>query len=652
LGRDIMDRMLELIKILNKYSYDYYVLDSPTVSDAEYDVLYDELKKLEEDLGMILPDSPTHRIGGETLASFSEYKHKEKLYSLDKAKNIQEVEDFFHRLIKENGIIPEITIEHKFDGLTLSITYDKGIIKSAATRGDGVTGEDVTSQVKTIRSVPSSIPFKGYIEVQGEGIWMLSSFDEYNRNAEVQMKNPRNAAAGAIRNLDPKETAKRKLDFFAYNIGYHEGIEFPSQKSMRDFLFENGFLIGKEFNIVNDIEGAELVLNRIEQERNEQDFLIDGAVLKVNDVILRNHLGYTEKFPKWALAYKFKPIEVSTILKDVIWQVSRTSKLNPLAILEPVELMGVTIKRATLNNYDDILKKGVKIGSKVLVRRSNDVIPEIMGVYEHSADSKDIIPPQICPACGSKVRKEGAFYYCENTDGCAPKIISVIDHFAEKGAMDIEGLSEKTAEQLYNVLKIDSPDKLYEINYDLLKIEGFKDKKARNLIDSINKSKSTTLPRFLYAIGIPNIGKKAARQLADKFKTLEKIQQANKEEITQIEEFGEIMADNIIEFFGQKNNNLLIDGLLNHGITFKEESVSSGPLLGKTVVLTGSLASLTRGQAQELIIANGGMISDSISKKINLVVAGEAAGSKLEKAKALGIQIIDEESFLKLISEN
>jgi len=646
-----MDRMLQLIKILNKYSYEYYVQDNPTVSDAEYDVLYDELKKLEEELGMILPDSPTHRIGGDILSSFSQYRHKEKLYSLDKAKNIKEVEDFFNRLIKENGKMPEITIEHKFDGLTLSIAYDKGIIKSAATRGDGVTGEDVTAQVKTIRSVPSSIPFKGYVEVQGEGIWKISSFDEYNRISDVQMKNPRNAAAGAIRNLDPKETAKRKLDFFAYNIGYHEGIVFPSQKTMRDFLLENGFLVGNEFIIVNDIEGAESVLKRIEEERYEQDFLIDGAVLKVNDVALRNHLGYTEKFPKWALAYKFKPVEVSTILKDVIWQVSRTSKLNPLAILEPVELMGVTIKRATLNNYDDILKKGIKIGSKVIVRRSNDVIPEIMGVYEHTADSRDILPPDICPACGAKIRKDGVFFYCENTDGCAPKIISVIDHFAEKGAMDIEGLSEKTAEQLYNVLGIDSPDKLYGISYDdLLKIEGFKEKKAGNLIDSINKSKKTTLSRFLYAIGIPNIGKKGARQLAEKFKTLEKIQQASREEIIQIEEFGEIMADNIIDFFRKKENISLIKELLKHGICFEEESINSGALLGKIVVLTGSLPSLTRGQAQQLIVSNGGIISESISKKVNLVIAGEAAGSKLEKAKALGIDIIDEKDFLKLIN--
>lgn len=646
----IMDRMLELVKLLNKYGHEYYVLDEPTVSDAEYDVLYDELADLEKSLGVILPDSPTHRIGGKPISSFAEFKHKERLYSLDKAKNILEVEGFFNKLIKETGEMPEITVEHKFDGLTLSITYLDGLILSAATRGDGETGEDVTAQIKTIRSVPHSIPFKPYIEIQGEGIWKFSSFDEYNESAEVPMKNPRNAVAGAIRNLDPKETAKRKIDFYAYNIGYHEGIQFHTQAEMRSFLINNGFLVGGEFSIINEINRAEEVLQKIEKERDEQDFLIDGAVLKINNISLRKRLGYTEKFPRWALAYKFKPIEVTTILKDVIWQVSRTSKLNPLAILSPVDLMGVTVSKATLNNYDDIIKKGIKIGSRVILRRSNDVIPEIMGVSEHTENSIDIKPPTLCPACGSTVKKEGAFYYCQNTQGCAPKIISVIDHFSEKAAMNIEGLSEKTAEQLYNYLGIDSPDKIYGIKYeDLITLEGFKEKKANNLIDAIEKSKSTTLSRFLYALGIPAIGKKAARQLAEKFRTLNNIRIADTPSIIEIEEFGEIMAESVVGFFRDPLNVTMIDNLLLAGIYFKDESPLIGPFLGKTVVLTGSLKTMGRSKAQELITSMGGIIADSVSKKVNMVVAGDAAGSKIDKAKALGIEIINEETFLEIV---
>ncbi len=649
-----MDRMLELVDLLNRYGYEYYVLDSPSVSDAEYDKLYDELKQLETELQISLPDSPTHRIGGKPLSSFKEYTHKEKLYSLDKAKNIEEIEGFLQKLKKEVGEIPELTLEHKFDGLTLSITYENGLIKSAATRGNGETGEEVTAQVKTIRSVPQKIKSNSYIEVQGEGIWKLSSFEEYNKTVDIPMKNARNAAAGGIRNLDPKETAKRKLDFYAYNIGYHEGVQFKSQLEMREFLIENGFLVGEEFHLVNSVKEVEKILEKIDNERDSLDFLIDGAVLKVNSISIREKLGYTEKFPKWSIAYKFRPVEVSTILKDVVWQVSRTSKLNPLAILEPVDFMGVTVKRATLNNYDDILKKGVKIGSRVLIRRSNDVIPEIIGVLEHTKESKDIMPPVKCPACGANVKREGVFYYCENYNGCAPRIIAALDHFAEKGAMDIEGLSEKTVEQLYNVLSVDSPEKIYKLTYDnLLLIEGFKDKKANNLLEAIEKSKNTTLSRFLYALGIPTIGKKAARQLADKFNSLSSIIQAKAESIMEIEEFGQIMADNIIGFFSEPSNIALINSLMEVGIIIKtDEKKESGVLWGKTVVLTGSLNNLPRSKAQQLIVLHGGIVSDTVSKKVNLVVAGENAGSKLEKAKSLNIQVVSEDQFLSLINSD
>ncbi len=649
-----MDRMRELVALLNKYAYEYYVLDDPTVSDAEYDKLYDELVALENELVFRLPDSPTLRVGGAPLKSFAQYTHKARLYSLDKAKSIEEVDGFFNRIKKELGYVPEMTLEHKFDGLTLSLTYDNGTLVTGATRGDGEVGEDVTEQVKTIRTVPLTIKYKGLIEIQGEGIMRFSAFDEYNKTAEVPLKNPRNAVAGAIRNLDPRETAKRKLDFFAYNIGYHEGVDFDTQADMRKFIIDNGFLVGEQFEIVNDLETLEASLNRIEATRGDLDFLIDGAVIKVNKVSLRSELGYTEKFPKWALAYKFKAVETTTILRDVIWQVSRTSKLNPLAVLDPVDLMGVTVKRATLNNYSDIQRKGIKIGSRVLIRRSNDVIPEIMGVYEHTSESADILPPTVCPACGAPVRAEGAFYYCTNKETCAPRIISVLDHFADKACMDIDGFSEKTAEQLYNDLHVDTPDKLYTLTYeDLMRLDGFKEKKAKNLIDSIQKSKRTTLSRFIFALGIPTIGKKASKELAAKFVTLGALMHATKESITEIDDFGDVMADNVVKYFSSADNVEIINNLLFYGVEFvNEEPVTEGAFSGKNVVITGVLSSYKRSQAQEIIRSLGGTTSDTVSKSVNLVIAGEDAGSKLQKAQKLGIEIISEKEFLQIVDNS
>ena len=649
-----MDRMLELVELLNKYAYEYYVLDEPTVSDAEYDKLYDELVALEKELFFVLPDSPTLRVGGETLKSFPSYTHKERLYSLDKAKSIDEAEAFFNRLVKEVGYLPELTLEHKFDGLTLSLTYENGELIRGATRGDGETGEEVTEQIKTIRTIPLKIKFKGLIEIQGEGIMRFSAFDEYNKTAETPLKNPRNAAAGAIRNLNPKETAKRKLDFFAYNIGYHEGITFNSQKEMHDFIIDNGFLVGEQFELINSLDELQTALERIEEGRDKLDFLIDGAVIKVNKTALRMDLGYTQKFPRWALAYKFKAVETTTLLKDVVWQVSRTSKLNPLAILEPVDLMGVTVQRATLNNYSDIQRKGIKIGSRVLLRRSNDVIPEIMGVYEHTENSIDVPAPTVCPACGAPVKLDGVFYYCTNTESCAPRIISQLDHFASKPCMNIEGFSEKTAEQLYNDLKVTSPDRLYTLTYDELKtLEGFKDKKINNLLDSIEKSKNTTLQRFLFALGIPQIGKKAAMQLADRFVTLDAVMNATPFDLMLLDDFGAIMADNVYNFFADEANRNLISALLANGVTIIEEEVATeGVFVGYNVVFTGSLTKYKRSAAQAIVVQNGGKTSDSVSKSVNLVVAGEDAGSKLEKAKKLNIKIITEDEFAAMLENN
>ena len=647
-----MDRMRELVELLNRYAYEYYVLDAPTVSDAEYDALYDELKALENELMFVLPDSPTLRVGATPLKEFKPYVHRERLYSLDKAQSREELEAFFARVEKAAGYFPDFTVEHKFDGLTLSITYDGGKLVSGATRGDGTTGEDVTEQIKTIRTVPLKIPFKGLIEVQGEGIMRFSSFNEYNKTAAVPLKNPRNAAAGAIRNLDPAVTAGRKLDFFAYNIGYHEGIRFRSQSEMRAFIAENGFLYGKRFDVVKSAEEAFRSIDEIEAERASLDYLIDGAVLKVDSVAVREELGYTEKAPRWALAYKYKATETTTILKNVLWQVSRTSKINPLAELEPVDLGGATIKRATLNNYDDILKKGVKIGSRVLIRRSNDVIPEIMGVYESHPDDKEITPPEVCPACGSPVRREGAFYYCTNKTGCCPQIVSALDHFAGRQAMDIDGFSEKTAEQLYNERGVKTPADLYDLTEaDLKELEGFRDKKTANLLSSIEKSKHTTLDRFIFALGIPNIGKKSAKQLADHFGSIDAIRGATRDEIAALDDFGMVTADSVAGFFEDSDKSALVDSLISKGITFDtpEERTAEGPFTGKTVVLTGALERYRRSEAQDIIMKLGGSVADSVTKKVNLVIVGADAGSKLAKAEKLGIETMDEKKLSEIV---
>ena len=648
-----MERMMELVKVLNRYAKEYYEYDNPTVSDAEYDALYYELVDLENATGVVLPDSPTKRVGGAPLKEFATYTHKLRLYSLDKAKGEEELDKYFARILKTLNDFPTMTVERKFDGLTLSITYNNGELVTAATRGDGVTGENVTEQVKTIKSVPLTISYKGEIEIQGEGLMRLSALKKYNEKATVPLKNARNGVAGAIRNLDPKVTKKRNLDFVAYNVGFCQDNLFSTQAEVNAFLRKEGFLTDDAFSVINSKEEVIEVLNRIEDGRSNFDFLIDGAVLKINDLALRDELGFTEKFPRWALAYKFDAEETTTMLEDVIWQVSRTQKLNPLAVLTPVDLMGVTVKRATLNNYMDIQKKGVKLNSRVFIRRSNDVIPEITGLAELTPFSRDIEVPSVCPACGAPTQINGAFVYCTNPTKCAPAIVALLDHFAQKSCMNIEGFSEKTAEQLYNEFGLKSPYELYDLTVEKLRnLDGFKDKKASNLIESIAKSKNTTLDRFIFSLGIPTIGKKTAKQLADRFGNIDSLINANKEELLLLDDFGEIMANNVIDFFASVDNRDLIEKLLSRGIEIKTEEVKEGVFSGKNVVLTGSLASYKRSKAAELIVERGGKMSDSVSKSVNLVIVGADAGSKLAKAQKLGIEIWDEEKFLSVLNGN
>lgn len=647
-----MDRMHELVKQLNYYAYRYYVLDDPVVSDGEYDKLYDELAALEKTSGVVLPDSPTIRVGDKPLSKFNQVVHRGKLFSLDKCQSKEEMRAWLDKL-SIDGKMPLCSVEYKFDGLTINLTYENGVLTRAATRGNGEVGEEVTMQVRTIKSVPLSIPYKGVIEVQGEGIMTLSALAAYNARTDVvPLKNARNGVAGAIRNLDPKVTADRKLDMICYNVNYIEDGNFPDGKSMLAFLRENNFKLSTYCKYCSSPEEVMAALDEIESKRDSLDFLIDGAVVKVDNTAMREELGYTQKFPRWAMAYKFAPEEATTTVRDVIWQVSRTGKLNPLAVLDPVDLAGVTVSRATLSNISEIRRKDIRIGSRVFIRRSNDVIPEITGVAEHTENSREIVPPTHCPACGAPVVQDGIFIKCSNTRACANTIISALSHFCERDAMDIEGLSDKTLELLYGLNKVKAFHDIYALRQeDFDEVEGFKDKRTGNLLAAIEKSKTTTLTRFLYAIGIPNIGKKSAAQLEEEFRTLDGVMNASRESLAALDDFGDIMAEGVRAYFDDEHNKNEIELLLQAGITFVQKQVTEGVFSGKKVVLTGALSTMKRGKAKEEIEKRGGSVADSVSKNVNLVVVGEDAGSKLEKAKKLGIPTISEEEFLKMLQE-
>lgn len=643
------DRMKELVEKLNKYAALYYEQDAPEISDAEYDALYDELRALEESEGYSLKNSPTHRVGGAPQKKFAQSKHLLRLYSLDKCKTREELADWYDRVIKAAGKEPELTAEYKFDGLTLNILYENGALVKAATRGDGTVGEEVTAQVKTISGVPRNISYKGRIEIQGEGIMRLSALEEYNRRSSEPLKNARNGAAGAIRNLDPAVTADRNLSFMAYNIGFSDR-HFASQSEMHAFLAEEGFETESDFTVLKGVDEAFAFAEKVDGLRHSLDFLIDGVVFKVNDTALRDEIGYTEKFPKWAIAYKFKADEMTTVLRDVVWQVSRSAKLNPLAVLDPVDIGGVTVKRATLNNYGDILKKKVRIGDRVFIRRSNDVIPEITGVAEEVEGAKEVEKPTVCPACGAPVREEGAFIYCTG-EHCAPQIVAALDHFASKDAMDIDGFSEKTAEQFYNELHLTSPVQLMQLKKeDIAGLDRFGDKKAENLVSAIAAAKDTTMDRLLFALGIDGIGKKTAKDLSAKFGTFEALAQADKDALLAVDGIGGILADNILAWFADEGNKKLLSDLYASGVTVREAEKKSGVFDGMRIVLTGSLPTYKRGEATALIENNGGEVASSVSKTVDMVLAGEDAGSKLDKAKKLGIKIIDENEFVAMLN--
>ena len=646
----MIEEMKKIVQTLNDWAYRYYVLDNPVVTDAKYDELYRKLEDMERETGVVLPDSPTLRVGGEVLKGFEQHTHLKRLYSLDKAQSYEELADWFEKIKKQ---FPEavFTVEYKYDGLTINLTYEKGNLVLASTRGNGIVGEVVTSQVKTIKNIPLSIDYKGKIEIQGEGIMKLSAMEKFNKlHPDEQLKNARNGVAGAIRNLDPKVTAQRNLTLVLYSIGYNEGLDLNGQDDVVEFLKTNKFQTNGFYKKADSFEKIKQFISQIERERTSLDFLIDGAVIKVEQNYIREELGYTSKFPKWAIAYKFEADQAITTLREVVWQVGRTGKLTPIGKMDPVELCGATIQRATLNNFGDITRKDLKTGSKVIVRRSNDVIPEVMSVVEHTPDSKDILKPEFCPSCGSRLTEFGANLFCVNSLNCKPQIVQKFVHYCSKNACDIEGISDKTAEAFYSVLGLRSVAELYTITQeDLSKLDKFKEKKINNTLSAIEKSKNVTLEKFIFALGIENVGQKTAADLAEKYGSIEKLSQASVEELSQIRDIGQIVAESIREYFLNNDNVKMLETLKNLGInpTYQKKT---GKLSGRKVVLTGSLSKFSRSEASEILREMGAEVQSSVGKSTDLLVVGENAGSKLEKAKSLNIEIWDEQRFESEIS--
>ncbi|GIP41033.1 DNA ligase 2 [Paenibacillus sp. J31TS4] len=658
--------MEQLVEELNRHSYLYYTMDAPEVSDKEYDVLYDRLVALEKETGVVLPGSPTRRVGGEILKGFEPHRHRARLWSLDKAQDkedllawharAQKLVEQYNKNNPDDPLPPlSFVVELKFDGLTLNLTYDNGELVQASTRGNGVVGESILPQVRTIRSIPLEIPYRnGLIEVQGEGVMFLSVLEDYNRTAAEPLKNARNAAAGALRNLNPAVTATRRLDAFIYNVGYSDELQFATHEEMIQFLRDNHFKVNPYIQYFDKIEDVYEELEAIAERRLQMDYLIDGAVVKITDMRTRQEFGYTDKFPRWAVAYKFEAEEATTTLRTVSWEVGRTGKLTPVALVDPVDIAGVTVQRCTLNNIGDIERKGLKhgLGALVYIRRSNDVIPEILGKVPDSPDGEEIVFPTHCPSCGSLLEEKGAHLFCLNRLECKPQLIGRITHFASRDAMDIETFSVATAEQLYQELGVRDPSDLYYLVFDqLIGLERFGERKANKLLEAIAASKQRDLSSFLFALGIPNTGKSTTKQLADHYRSLDAIMAATAEELVLLPDIGGIVAESIVSFFQDPLIRISIERMLAAGVQpiaeeHPAEANPENPFFGKTIVITGTLAQFSRDELSKRLEALGAKVTGSVSKKTDLVIAGENAGSKLTKAQDLGIPVLEDEEEL------
>lgn len=649
--------MRQLVDRLNETAHAYYVLDTPLISDHEWDALYDRLVRLEQETGERLPDSPTRRVGGEPLAAFRQHRHMNRLWSMDKAQSPGELNAWFDRMeamrLKTEGLPPlRFGVEYKLDGLRLCLTYRNGQLAEAATRGNGVVGEAVLPQALTIQDVPLLIPYQGEVEVDGEVIMRLSVMKKYNETAEEKLKNARNAAAGALRNLDPRVTAARRLSAFFYGVNTIQNPPYTTQQGMLDFLKANGFPISPFYLESGSREAVLAAISQVESDRHHLDYMTDGAVVKITDYATREAFGYTDKFPRWAIAYKFEAEETTTTLEKVTWEVGRTGKITPLGHVQAVDFNGVTVRKATLNNYDDIMRKNLSLGATVWIRRSNDVIPEITGHVEDGIAGTPIHKPEYCPGCGTHLVETGANLFCTNRINCRPQVVARLTHFASRNAMDIATLSDKTAEQLYDSLAVREPADLYALTKEqLLTLEGFKDKKADNLLEALANSKQCQLDAFLFAVGIPNIGRVTSRDIAQHFITLQGVRHATFEELRQIPSVGDVIAAAIVDFFGDPVTNGVIDRLLERGVIPSDMQApgESAALSGLTFVVTGTLPTLSRQEAEELIRSNGGTASGSVSRKTSYLLCGENPGSKLTKAETLGVPVIDEEALRKMI---
>jgi DNA ligase (NAD+) len=662
-------RIEELREEIEQHNYNYFVLNQPTISDAEYDKLLRELQKLEEQFPQFKsPTSPTQRVGASPQTEFKTVKHSIPMLSLANAFSDDEVREFDTR-VKKLAERTEITYvaEPKFDGLAVELVYEDGVFVLGATRGDGETGEDVTQNLKTIKSIPlrlrqpKDLPIPKRLEVRGEVYMEREDFRKLNElreeHGEPLFANPRNAAAGSLRQLDPSITAQRRLHIFCYDVGQTVGIEFRTQEELLKTLPRYGLRVCPIYRVCKDIDEALEFYREMEKRREELPYEADGVVIKVNDFGIREIVGEVSRNPRWAIAYKFPPKQATTRVKDIIVQVGRTGKLTPVAVLEPVPLGGVTVQHATLHNQDEIEKKDIRIGDWVLIQRAGDVIPEVVQpiVSRRTGTEKKFTMPTHCPVCGDRVVRlpDEVDYRCVNIS-CPARLKESILHYASKGAADIEGLGERWVEALMNAgLVREIPDlyRLKERVLELVRLERMGAKLAENLLNAIEKSKKVSLARFIYGLGIRHVGEHLAELLAQRFRTLDALMNASEEELLAVEEVGPTVAQSILSFFQDERNREMIRKLRAAGVQILEETIpqKAGALAGKTFVFTGTLKTMTRGQAEALVKAAGGRVSSNVSRKTDYVVAGEEPGSKLQKARDLGVKVLSEEEFRKLV---
>ena len=660
---EIKSRAEELRSLINYHNQRYYNEDSPEISDYEYDMLLRELEKIESDFPQLqTPDSPTLRVGGDAAEKFSPVEHKVPMESLHDSFSHQEIIDF-HKRVCESAGDALFVVEPKIDGLSVSAEYRNGIFVRGSTRGDGRTGEDITENLKTIRTLPMKLKKPvPYLEVRGEVYMSIESFEKLTarqeENEEKTFKNPRNAAAGSLRQKNSAVTKERELDIFVFNIQQIEGETLTSHKQSLDYLKDLGFNVLPFYYVCSSADEIVEKIEEIGSKRGELSFQIDGAVIKADSFAQRELLGSTSKFPKWAEAYKYPPEEKETVLLDVEVNVGRTGVLTPTAIFAPITLAGTTVSRATLHNEDFIREKDIRIGDTVILRKAGEIIPEVVSVAKHTDGSVPYRMPVICPSCGSPVGYENgeAALRCTNTD-CPAQLMRHLIHFVSRDAMDIDGLGEKVLHALDANGLVHSPADLYRLSReDILTLEKKKDKSADNLIKAIEKSKSNDLYRLIYGLGIRHIGQKAAKLLSDRFRTLDAIVNASADEILTIEGFGDIMAESVVQYFRMESSKQLVGEIKELGlntVNLTEKTDTSGsPFDKKTFVITGTLINYKRTEAAAIIEKFGGKVSGSVSKKTDFVLAGDEAGSKLTKAQQLGVKIIDEKEFEKMKTES